>query len=44
MARYKPYNLKQDKWVPRSYTDQLESGSFEYRLVRDEWCQCGSPC
>jgi len=32
MARYKPYNLKQDKWIPLSYADQLVPGSFEYAL------------
>jgi hypothetical protein len=32
MARYKPYNLKQDKWVPLSYADQILPGSFEYAL------------
>jgi hypothetical protein len=32
MARYKPYNLKQDKLIPLSYADQIVSGSFEYAL------------
>jgi hypothetical protein len=32
MARYKPYNLKQDKWIPLSYADQIVPGSFEYAL------------
>ncbi len=32
MARYKPYNQKQDKWVPLSYADQLVPGSFEHAL------------
>ena len=32
MARYKPYNLKQDKGVPLSYADQIVPGSFEYAL------------
>jgi hypothetical protein len=32
MARYKPYNLKQDKWIPLSYADQILPGSFEYAL------------
>ena len=32
MARYKPYNLKQDKWIPLSYADQIMPGSFEYAL------------
>jgi hypothetical protein len=32
MARYKPYNLKQDKWIPLSYADQMVPGSFEYAL------------
>ncbi len=32
MARYKPYNLKQDKWIALSYADQLVPGSFEYAL------------
>ena len=32
MARYKPYNLKQDKWIALSYADQIVPGSFEYAL------------
>jgi hypothetical protein len=32
MARYKPYNQKQDKWTALSYGDQLVPGSFEYAL------------
>jgi hypothetical protein len=32
MARYKPYNLKQDKRTPLSYADQIVPGSFEYAL------------
>ena len=32
MARYKPYNLKQDKWIALSYADQLVPGSFEHAL------------
>jgi transposase len=32
MARYKPYNLKQDKMIPLSYADQIVPGSFEYAL------------
>jgi hypothetical protein len=32
MARYKPCNLKQDKWIPLNYADQIVSGSFEYAL------------
>jgi len=32
MARYKPYNLKQDKWIALSYGDQIVPGSFEYAL------------
>jgi hypothetical protein len=28
-ARYKPYNLKQDKLIPLSYADQIVPGSFE---------------
>jgi hypothetical protein len=32
MARYKPYNQKQDRWIPLSYADQLVPGSFEYAL------------
>jgi hypothetical protein len=30
MARYKPYNLKQDKFIALSYADQMVPGSFEY--------------
>jgi len=32
MARYKPYNLKQDKFIALSYADQMVPGSFEYPL------------
>ena len=32
MARYKPYNLKQDKMIPLSYADQIVPGSFESAL------------
>jgi hypothetical protein len=32
MARYKPYNLKQDKWIAPSYAHQFVPGSFEYAL------------
>jgi hypothetical protein len=32
MARYKPYNQKQGKWIPLSYADQILPGSFEYAL------------
>ena len=32
MARYEPYNLKQDKWIPLSYAGQIGSGSFAYAL------------
>jgi catabolite regulation protein CreA len=32
MARYKPYNLKQDKWIPLSYADQIVPGSFKSAL------------
>src|SRR5574341_871224 len=32
MARYKPYNLQQDKMIPLSYADQIVPGSFEYAL------------
>jgi hypothetical protein len=32
MARYKPYNLQQDKLIPLSYADQVLPGSFEYAL------------
>src|SRR5712692_5890203 len=32
MARYKPYNLKQDKLIPLSYADQIVAGSFEFAL------------
>ncbi|MGH3054816.1 MAG: transposase, partial [Gaiellaceae bacterium] len=32
MARYKPYNLKQDKMIPLSYADQIVPGSFEHAL------------
>jgi len=32
MARYKPYNLKQDKFIPIAYADQILPGSFEHAL------------
>src|SRR5574341_2358805 len=32
MARYKPYNLQQDKMIPLSYADQIVPGSFEHAL------------
>jgi hypothetical protein len=32
VARHKPYNLEQDKWIPLSYADQIVPGSFEYAL------------
>jgi hypothetical protein len=32
MARYKPYDLKQAKLIPVSYSDQIVRGSFEYAL------------
>jgi transposase len=32
MARYKPYNLRQDKFIALSYADQIAPGSFEYAL------------
>jgi hypothetical protein len=32
MARYKPCNLKQDKFIALSYADQIVPGSFEYAL------------
>jgi transposase len=32
MARYKPYDLKQAKFIPVSYSDQIVPGSFEHAL------------
>jgi transposase len=32
MARYKPYDVTQDKFIPVSFRDQILSGSFEYAL------------
>ena len=32
MARYKPYNLKQDKFIAVSYAEQILAGSFEHTL------------
>jgi transposase len=32
MARYKPYDLKQDKLIPLSFADQVIPGSFEHTL------------
>jgi hypothetical protein len=30
MARYKPYNLKQDKFIALGDAEQIVPGSFEY--------------
>ena len=32
MARYKPYDLDQDKFIPVSYRDQILPGTFEHTL------------
>lgn len=32
MARYKPYDVNHDKWIPVSYRDQILPGSFEHAL------------
>jgi hypothetical protein len=32
MARYKPYDLDQGKFIPVSFRDQILPGSFEYSL------------
>jgi transposase len=32
MARYKPYDVNQDKFIPVSFRDQILPGSFEYAL------------
>ena len=32
MARYKPYDVSQDKFIPVSFRDQILPGSFEYAL------------
>jgi transposase len=32
MARYKPYDVNQDKFIPVSYRDQILPGSFEHAL------------
>lgn len=32
MARYRPYDLNQDKFIPVSFRDQILPGSFEYAL------------
>ncbi len=32
MARYKPYDRKQDKFIAVSYTDQIVAGLFEHAL------------
>lgn len=32
MARYKPYDVDQDKFIPVSFRDQILPGSFEYSL------------
>ena len=37
MARYKPYDVNQDKFIPISFRDQILPGSFEHALneIRD---------
>lgn len=32
MARYKPYDVDQDKFIPVSFRDQILPGSFEHTL------------
>ena len=32
MARYKSYDVHQDKFIPVSFHDQILPGSFEYSL------------
>ena len=32
MARYKPYDVHQDKFIPVSFRDQILPGSFEHAL------------
>jgi transposase len=32
MARYKPYNLRQDRFIALSFADQVLAGSFEHAL------------
>ncbi len=32
MAHYKSYKLKQNKFIPLSFADQVVPGSFEYAL------------
>jgi len=32
MARYRPYNVKQDKFIAVSYAEQIVPGSFEHAL------------
>lgn len=32
MARYKPYDAQQDKFIPVSFRDRILPGSFEYAL------------
>lgn len=32
MARYKPYDVDQGKFIPVSFRDQILPGSFEYAL------------
>ncbi len=32
MARYKPYDLNQDKFIAVSYADQILPGTFEHTL------------
>jgi hypothetical protein len=32
MARYQPYDVQQDKFIPVSFRDQILPGSFEHVL------------
>ena len=32
MARYKPYDWNQDRFIPLSFADQILPGSFEHTL------------
>ena len=41
MARYKPDDVQQDKFIPVSFRDQILPGSSEYALNEDvRWYVC----
>lgn len=37
MARYKPYDVHQDKFIPVSFRDQIQPGSSDFRSQTGYW-------